>query len=105
MIVKQAFRGLWTSALQWMINGISSKVFEFKKKEAIKLSQTYRAKYYVIQSGYFNWVVFRAKDIELYKRIGAIKKSVTAMELEGLAAYVADPMRIQRETTTVKSEK
>lgn len=92
-MIKQAFRGLWTSALQWMINGISSKVFEFKKAEAIRLSQTYNAKYYVIQSGYFNWVVFRAKDIEVYKKVGAIKKSVTAIELEGLSAFVADPMR------------
>lgn len=92
-MIKQAFKGLWTSALQWIINVISSTVFEFKKREAINLSQTYHAKYYVIQSGYFNWAVFRAKDIEVYKKIGAIKPSVTAKELEGLSAYVADPMR------------
>jgi hypothetical protein len=94
MIIKEAFSGLWTSFLQWGINRISDQVFKFKKAEAIGLMQQHRRKYYVIQSGYFSWTVLCAKDIELYKRMGQVAKNVTAKELESLAAYVADPMRV-----------
>ncbi len=91
---KDAFHGLWTAALQWVINGISGAIFDFKKKEAQRLSKTNTAKYYVVQSGYFKFAVFRAKDIDIYKKKGFIKKTVTAKELESISAYVADPMRV-----------
>lgn len=97
-MIKEAFSGLWTAFLQWGINLISDQVFRFKKAEAIGLMQQYHCKYYVIQNGYFTWTVLRAKDIELYKAKGQIALGVTAKELEGISAYVADPMRVIKST-------
>lgn len=94
MIFKEAFLGLWTSFLQWVINRISDFVFKLKKAEAIGLMQQYHCKYYVIQNGYFTWTVLRAKDIDIYKAKGQIARNVTALELEGISAYVADPTRV-----------
>lgn len=93
-MIKEAFSGLWTSFLQWGIDLISDRVFRFKKAEAIGLMQQYHCKYYLIQNGYFTWTVLRAKDIDLYKAKGQIALKVTAKELEGISAYVADPMRV-----------
>jgi len=95
-MIKEAFSGLWTAFLQWCINRISDFVFKLKKAEAIGLMQQYHCKYYVIQNGYFNWTVLRAKDIELYKAKCQIAMGVTAKELEGISAYVADPMRVYK---------
>jgi hypothetical protein len=88
-MIKQAIKGLWTSFLQWGINLISDRVFWFKKREAIKLCRQYRAKYYVIQQGYFTWQVLRAQDIDIYKRKGFIARGVTAKTLHEASAFVA----------------
>jgi len=93
-MIKEALSGLWIAFLQWGINRISDFVFKLKKAEAIGLMEQYRCKYYVIQNGYFGWTVLRAKDIELYKAKRQIAANVTAKELEGISAYVADPMRV-----------
>lgn len=92
--LKEAIIGLWTATLQWGINRISDFVFKLKKAEAIGLCQQYNCKYYVIQSGYFNWVVLRARDIDFYKKRGELKKDLTALELSKTAAFVADPYHI-----------
>ena len=89
-MILEAVKGLWTAFLQWVINLISDRVFWFKKREAIRLCRQYRAKYYVIQQGYFTWQVLRAQDINIYKRKGYIAMNVTAMDLAKISAYVAE---------------
>jgi len=88
-MILEAVKGLWTAFLQWVINRISDLVFWFKKREAIRLCREYRAKYYVIQQGYFTWQVLRAQDIDIYKRKGYIARGVTAKDLSGISAFVA----------------
>lgn len=95
-LFREGFIGLKTSFLQWGINRISDRVFRLKKAEAIGLCEQYKAKYYVIQAGYFQWNVIRAGDIDLYKRIGSVDKNVTAIGLRKLAAFTADPSCLVR---------
>ncbi len=94
--LKEAFKGLWTSFLQWVINRISDIVFVFKKQEALRLCREYNAKYYVIQNGYFAWSVLRAKDVNLYKSKGLIGSNVNAKELQEISAFVATPTALSK---------
>jgi len=86
---KQAFSGLWTSILQWIINLISSTVFYFQKRQAISLCREYQCWYYVIQSGYFQWTILRVGAMNDYKKKGVIAKNTTAKELREIAAFIA----------------
>jgi len=88
-MIKQAFSGLKTSFLQWIINLISSIVFYFQKRQAISLCREYQCHYYVIQSGYFQWTILRVGAMNEYKKKGVISKNTTAKELREIAAFIA----------------
>jgi hypothetical protein len=90
---RKGIYGLWDSTRQAIVDLIGDIIFKQKCKQAQLKANQFKCKVYLIQRGYFTWVMPRTAEIMWYKNHGYIDRSVNFIELEKISAQVFYPKR------------
>lgn len=89
--VRKGIAGLWDSIRQSIVNWIGDIIFKQKCKAAQLKANQFNCKVYLIQRGYFTWVMPRTAEIMWYKDHGYIGRDVNFIELTKISAQVFFP--------------
>jgi hypothetical protein len=93
---RRGIAGLYDSIRQSFVDWAVNIIFKKKCKAAQLKSNQYNCKVYLIQKGYFTWVMPRTAEIDWYKNNGYIDRSVNFIELEKISAQVFYPKKEMR---------
>ena len=90
-LLKTFIRDVSRSAKLWFFGRWSKANYAIAKAEAIRLSEQYDRKYYVIQSSPVYWEVFSTADVRRNIKRGIFKKNLTWKEMTEKSAFVSYP--------------
>jgi hypothetical protein len=90
-LLKTFIRDVSRSAKKWFFGRWSKANYAIAKAEAIRLSEQYHRKYYVMQSSPVHWRVFSTADVRHLKRTRVFKADLTFREMSEKSAFVAYP--------------
>ena len=91
--VRKGIAGLYDSIRQSIVNWIGDIIFKQKCKQAQVKANQFNCKVYLIQRGYFTWVMPRTAEIDWYKDNGHIGRNVNFIELTKISAQVFYPKK------------
>jgi hypothetical protein len=91
--VRKGIMGLYDSTKQAIVDWIVDIIFKQKCKAAQEKANQFKCKVYLIQRGYFTWVMPRTAEIDWYKNNGHIARDVNFIELTKISARVFLPKK------------